>query len=324
MWAIEKSVLAPLGITCTDAASNSYAYYGDSGTFTFSMNSLPDGPFSLTFGAYESTADIKMNVWVERVGANASAGLRQFLVNPSAVPASASAQASVSLDIPAQKGSLELIKKSKNDTSKTLPGAKFALTGVSVSYPETIKTTDANGKAEWTELEVGTYKLEEREAPPGYNITFQPTNVTITAGNKVSITATNEAYAHVGILKIDPEHGNKPLAGAVFEVKDSSDTVKDRLTTDANGVATSKALPYGTYTITETKSLEWVDIMDPQAVYISHNEQKLYYIIQDPRNERKLKIVKVDSETGKTVPLAGTTFRVWDIATRQYIKQTYY
>lgn len=82
-------------------------------------------------------------------------------------------------------------------------------------------------------------------------------------------------------------------------------------------------IPYGWYTITETKSLEFVDIMDPQEVYISKDEQKLYYIVQDPRNERKLKIVKKDSETGNTIPLAGATFKVWDVAEKRYIKQSF-
>ena len=88
-WAIEKSVLNPLGITCTNASSNDYAYYGDSGEFTFSMTSAPSGPISLEFGAYESIADIKLNVWIEQTGSGA--GNRQRMVNPSAVPASASA-----------------------------------------------------------------------------------------------------------------------------------------------------------------------------------------------------------------------------------------
>ena len=82
-------------------------------------------------------------------------------------------------------------------------------------------------------------------------------------------------------------------------------------------------IPYGWYTITETKSLEFVDIMDPQPVYVSKDGQKLYYIVQDPRNERKLKIVKRDAETGNIIPLAGATFKVWDVAEKRYIKQSH-
>ena len=32
--------------------------------------------------------------------------------------------------------------------------------------------------------------------------------------------------------------------------------------------------------------------MDPQAVYVSYEGQTLHYIVEDPRYERKLKIVK--------------------------------
>ena len=63
--------------------------------------------------------------------------------------------------------------------------------------------------------------------------------------------------------------------------------------------------------------------MDPQPVYVSKDGQKLYYIVQDPRNERKLKIVKRDAETGNIIPLAGATFKVWDVAEKRYIKQSH-
>ena len=71
---------------------------------------------------------------------------------------------------------------------------------------------------------------------------------------------------------------------------------------DEKGYAEFIDIPYGWYTITESKSIEYVDIMDPQPLYIAKDKQKLYYIVQDPRNRRNLKIVKRDEETNKIIP----------------------
>ena len=89
------------------------------------------------------------------------------------------------------------------------------------------------------------------------------------------------------------------------------------------GYAEFTDIPYGWYTITETKSLPYIDIMDPQDVYIAKDKQQLHYIVEDPRRGRELKIVKKDSETGNIIPLSGATFKVWDVSAKMYIKQTY-
>ena len=55
----------------------------------------------------------------------------------------------------------------------------------------------------------------------------------------------------INILKVDGADEGVKLSGAVFEVMDSEGTVVDTITTDENGVGTSKELPYGSYTVAE-------------------------------------------------------------------------
>ena len=202
---------------------------------------------------------------------------------------------------------------------------------------ETITVNDLQAESGW--YLAGTYYVKETSRPEGYLIDQQTYKVVQIPAEQIiefsyhDITSKEQVEkGNIYIAKFAENNTNegrgsttKPGAAGVelTLTLNSNPETKYTSVVQENGYAEFIDIPYGWYTITETKSLEWVDIMDPQAVYISHNEQKLYYIIQDPRNERKLKIIKKDSETGNIIPLVGATFKVWDVATRQYIKQTY-
>lgn len=107
------------------------------------------------------------------------------------------------------------------------------------------------------------------------------TNVATVTGKYDNQTITDEAQATVLITKngvTDPELGKikiiktavedipvyytmnnsetpgQPLAGAEFIIKDSDGEVVDTLTTGEGGIATSKDLPYGDYTVAETEA----------------------------------------------------------------------
>ena len=179
----------------------------------------------------------------------------------------------VDFEVVHQNGSLELTKKSADDSNKLLANAKFKLTGVSVLYGPVEKTTGSDGKITWTDLPAGTYKVEETSAPSGYDITFTATNVTVTAGQTAYVTATDKAYAYIKVLKVDSEHGNKPLQGAKFTVTNSSGTTVATLTTGADGTATTGKLPYGTYKIKETQAPTgyYITGSDTATVTLSHS-----------------------------------------------------
>ncbi len=201
---------------------------------------------------------------------------------------------------------------------------------------ETVTIHDLQAETGW--YLAGTYYIKETSRPEGYLIDEQTYKVVqIPAEQTVEFSyhdITSKELVEKGNIYIAKYAENNTNDGRGSTTKPGAAGVELTLTLNSkpetnykaviqdNGYAEFIDIPYGWYTITETKSLEFVDIMDPQQVYVSYNEQKLYYIIQDPRNERKLKIIKKDSETGNTVPLAGATFRIWDVAGKKYIKQT--
>ena len=98
-------------------------------------------------------------------------------------------------------------------------------------------------------------------------------------------------------------------AGSYANAKDSE---KDFITTDEHGFAQSKSLPYGIYTVHQTVGKEGYKLMDDFDVYISENDNIYRYIINNAVFKSFIRIVKKDAETGKTIPLSGSAFNIYD------------
>ena len=111
-----------------------------------------------------------------------------------------------------------------------------------------------------------------------------------------------------------------PEVGAEFEVylkssgsyANAVETERDYLTCDENGFAQTKDMPYGIYTVHQTKGWEGTEFMEDFDVNISADGQTYRYIINNEKFESYIKIVKVDSETGKTIPYEGAGFEIYD------------
>jgi len=93
-------------------------------------------------------------------------------------------------------GSLEVVKVDRDDKTKPLAGAKFALYDEAGKRAPIVKTTDADGKILFTKLLYDDYILEELAAPEGYKIDQAKWNVTIDSsitsqGNVKNLTVTN-------------------------------------------------------------------------------------------------------------------------------------
>ena len=113
-----------------------------------------------------------------------------------------------------------------------------------------------------------------------------------------------------------------PEKGAEFEVylKSSGsydaaeEDERDTLVCDENGFAQSKDMPYGVYTVHQTKGWEGRELMSDFDVFISKDGQTYRYLINNANFESFIKVVKKDAETGKTIPYAGAGFQIYDPA----------
>lgn len=229
--------------------------------------------------------------------------------------------------ITVSKADAETGDKAQGDAS--LFGAKYEIRD---SSGKVVDTLHALGSRVVTskELPLGTYTVREIPDPPtGYLLNPNPATVTLSYGGQnvsvVTESATIEDQVIKGRIELtkfgereldgnDPDPDVKPaLAGVQFEVRlKSSGELYDTITTGENGRGTSKLLPYGLYTVTELRSdaNEGYKLIDTFEVFVCENEKIYSFILEDKSLEMMIRLVKQDAESGHTIPVAGTTFRI--------------
>ena len=94
--------------------------------------------------------------------------------------------------------------------------------------------------------------------------------------------------------------------------------------TDEKGYACSIPLPFGSYIVRETTTPHNYKPVDDFEVNITEhhpNEPQIWRVLLDEEFKAKLKIVKKDDETKKSVLIAGTEFKVYDLDNKKYVEQ---
>ena len=139
-------------------------------------------------------------------------------------------------------------------TKQPVAGATLVVKDSEGNVIEEFVTTTEPHKL--TDLEDGTYTVEETKAPAGYEITDEIYEFTVDKDHRdVTVTIENTPIEKlVNILKVDAATGN-PLAGATLVVKDSEgNVIEEFVTTEEPHTITG--LKDGEYTVEETKAPE--------------------------------------------------------------------
>lgn len=189
--------------------------------------------------------------------------------------------------------------------------------------------SDANGVYV---LPLGTITLRETKAPEGYLIndtvyvaqTSLTNNYIVTTNLPTDDKAAQET-PYEGTISIqkflggsnavktsEPDAEFKIYLKSAGSYDASPEDSRQTITTDANGYAITKRLPYGTYTIHQTKGNNKYYFIDDIDVTISDNNANYHKILENTPIEFYLKMVKKDADTGNTVNVAGATFELYD------------
>lgn len=92
--------------------------------------------------------------------------------------------------------------------------------------------------------------------------------------------------------------------------------------TDAKGYACSLPLPYGTYVVVESVTPHNMETIRPFEVTIRENkpsEPQVWRVFFDREFSAKLRIIKKDSDTGKTVLIPNTEFKIYNMDKKEYV-----
>lgn len=240
------------------------------------------------------------------------------------------------LDIPNDKKSQLVVLKKDAQTRQLLAGASIKATLLRSNTPpfeagqSFTETTGADGRAVFSNLIPGEYRVEEVSPPQYYQGTTKVHNVNIPEGNSETITVEfqNEPWTGLTIKKVDATDGHG-LQNAVFKLYEgtAAETTKflGHFQTNENGIVVVQKLESGKYyTIVESQppygyfldaehSTQTV-LIKPEAVY--GNLTVVFRNMPKP----KLFIEKVDAETGIRLP--GATFRVSRRGSAEYVDVT--
>lgn len=221
------------------------------------------------------------------------------------------------------------IEKGTAQGDASLAGAKYGL----FKGDELVDTyvTDANASfvtdyyvcdTDWTlkELESSEgYLLDSTVHKVGadpklYTVEFNTTenNVTeeVIKGNIAIIKHTDDGSTQI----------ETPEKGAEFQIYlksagsfvNADEDERDTIVCDEDGFASSKLLPYGVYTVHQTKGWDGGEMIKDFDVFINEDGKTYKFLINNSNFESYVKVVKLDAETGKQIPYAGAGFEIYD------------
>lgn len=221
----------------------------------------------------------------------------------------------------------------------SLAGAKYGI--YKGNQPIDTYSTDANGNFTTKYYICGDdWTIREISPSEGYLINTESLHIGAEAKLytvEYNIANPLDSYediikGKIAIIKHCDDGSTKietPEVGAEFEVylksagsyENAKETERDILVCDENGFAETKDMPYGEYTVKQTKGWDGKELLAPFTVFVSEDGRVYRFLINNAPYEAFIEIVKKDAETGKVIPAAGIGFKVRNTDTGEYIVQ---
>lgn len=193
-------------------------------------------------------------------------------------------------------------------------------------------TTDQNGSfttdyyvcgTDWTMKEISPsegYLLNDTV----YKVGADPKDYTVEYNNAPDMTVMEQVIkGKISIIKHTDNGDTKietPEKGAEFQIylKSSGSFVnadkdeRDTIVCDEDGFASTKLLPYGVYTVHQSKGWDGREKITDFDVFINTDGKTYKFLINNKNFESYLKVVKLDKETGKRISYEGAAFEIYD------------
>lgn len=194
-----------------------------------------------------------------------------------------------------------VVNKVDKATGKKLDGAILVVRDSTGKIVKRFESKIAG--VEISDLENGTYTIEEEKAPTGYKTISEKQKFTITDETKdIEIVVYNEREEKVVIInKVDKSTG-KNIEGAKLVVKDSMGNVIKRFESTTTGYEIT-GLSNGTYTIEEEEAPKGYKKTDEKKTFtIDDTTTSISVTIENELVEGNVSITKIDATTGRTLP----------------------
>lgn len=222
-------------------------------------------------------------------------------------------------------GNARIVKTSEDGE---VEGIKFTLTGNGLTYTG---VTDSKGVFLKSNIPAGTYTVTE-ESIDKY-VPQKSQTVTVRGGETATVNFDNILKKfRVKVVKSDIEEGtaqgDASLAGATYGLYkgaefqiylksagsfvNAEEDERDTIVCDEDGFASSKLMPYGIYTVHQTKGWDGREKIKDFDVFINEDGKTYKFLINNANFESYVKVVKLDKETGKQIAYSGAGFEIYD------------
>ena len=175
---------------------------------------------------------------------------------------------------------------------------------------------------DWTIREITAsegYLLDTRvhkvgAEPKLYTVEFNDTANAVTEqvikGNIAIIKHTDDGSTQIETAEKGAEFQIYLKSAGSFVNADKDE--RDTIVCDEDGFASSKLLPYGVYTVHQTKGWDGREKIKDFDVFINSDGKTYKFLINNANFESYLKVVKLDKETGKQIAYEGAAFEIYD------------
>ena len=221
------------------------------------------------------------------------------------------------------------IEKGKAQGDAKLSGAKYGIfkgeqlidvyfTDKNASFTTKYYVCDTD----WTirELESSEGYLVNDEI---YKVGAEPKQYTVELNNINLDVVEQIKKGKIAIIKHTDDGSTQietPEKGAEFQIylKSAGSFVnadkdeRDTIVCDEDGFASTKLLPYGVYTVHQTKGWDGREKIKDFDVYINSDGKTYKFLINNANFESYIKVVKLDKETGKQIAYEGAGFEIYD------------
>lgn len=237
-----------------------------------------------------------------------------------------------SVNLKALGGKVE-INKVDSATMTTIPqgeaslsGAKFNIIDKFGNVIQTL-TTDENGYAISDYLPYfGQYTLKEISPSNGYLLSdevvpFDSTKDSMLTYVKFKEDVITRDYEFTKIYSSDKTGIMTPEVGIKFGIYDKNNNLVKEETTDSEGKI-YVTLPYGAYTLKQLTSTKNFEKMEDYKFEVREVGDTINKVFGNAEITARLKVIKVDSETGQVIERSNIKFKIFDIKNNEYVSQT--
>lgn len=229
-------------------------------------------------------------------------------------------------------GRVEIIKKDVDNGSidsqgeATLKGAVYGVYDANNDELITTLTTDENSYAISGYLpKLGKFYLKEIKASTGYTLDTKKYEFTIDEDTLlVNLDVFEEVikrnFEFTKVYATDKTEIMTPEIGAKFAIYDSKGNLVFEDVTDEEGKLYF-TLPYGHYVLKQLTTTTGYEMLEDYYFEVKEEGKTINKVFSNAEITAKLKLVKIDEDSGLVIPFKGVTFKIKNLKTNEYVCQ---